>query len=100
MSETPSHTPHHIDAVQVFDTVANSREYLTNRQLGYSTKRAFARSALQLAGMEWNQRYEDEYEPDTKDMTKETALNPGMLSCAAGIFPFIRGRLDKTQVFC
>ena len=75
MSEAPSHTPHDIDAVQVFDTVANSREYLTNRQLGYSTKRAFARSALQLAGMERGQRYEDEYEPDTKNMTKEMALN-------------------------
>lgn len=74
MAEQQPTTTSHIDAVQVVGKIADSPEFARNREVGYSTQRAFARSALELAGMNHRTNIEDDYRPEASKLTAETAL--------------------------
>ncbi len=74
MAETHSNTAHRIDTSQVVSKIADSPEFARNHRLGYNTQRTFARTALELAGMNHRLGVEDTFQPDTRGLTHETAL--------------------------
>lgn len=83
MSETSKFPSHKLDATEIIGKLATSDEFQHNLDEGYSTQRALARGALELAGMNPTEfqisddeiHTEDEFEPRTENLTQTSALN-------------------------
>lgn len=77
MSETIALSPvdHKLDATEIVTSLVSKPEYERNISEGYTSGRALARCALELAGMSHDTALEDTYEPQLADITPETARN-------------------------
>lgn len=62
-----------LDAGDMITGVVQSPEYQQNIEDGHPTKRALARAALELAGMDHDLEHEERFEPHSETLTRETS---------------------------
>ena len=96
MAEIAKQPPNRLNVYDVVGAIAETPEYTRNRRIGYSTQRAFARTALELSGMDRRTKYEDEYELDTKTATRESALNAMVGSLDSFVYGYEGMRHNNT----
>ena len=62
-----------LDAKEIVGSIQNTAEYQRNAE-DYPQRRALARTALELVGMDKDEYSEDNFEPELREMTREESL--------------------------